>query len=479
LTVDEISLPRNQTVAFRNSQFTKFQSNFESNVKIHWDSTRGENVYHLIRESLVASIESPLHSYLLDSMHKGFLTYKGKGNRAMEREASNLDAGKVDVIRNFLCFRGRPITTSSTFDPASSSADTSSAGVQTPNSIIFAHPGGRFEMEVSGIKGYRVLNECADVWNADSLILNGISEAGEFSGFQDLSSQHDPSSSSATRISHSFSASQERAKLRNPRVSKVHMEDFDFQHLLACNAISEWTVVPNDRKDKTRKQLDQSRNFTIDLRTAEEGDDLAFEFEIGGLKYLKPPKPVKLGSRHASVETVNPFDVLLASNLHVVSETLDTAQATQMFVNMTQQAEKQKHFSSLKSSIPSGLKMVASIADSVDFSTNARKASTDKKAIFANQKRAVDFRKAQADVYADCGRNIVKEYDDQHLLHSVVEFFAACSLRFMDLAGKVIAVLESATDDNLNNQSFSVEGENQSKIQNEVNCNRFCNSSLL
>ena len=49
----------------------------------------------------------------------------------------------------------------------------------------------------------------------------------------------------------------------------------------------------------------------------------------------------------------------------------------------------------------------------------------------------------------------------------------------MDLAGKVIAVLESATDENLNNQSFSVEGENQSKIQNEVNCNRFCNSSLL
>ena len=223
------------------------------------------------------------------------------------------------------------------------------------------------------------------------------------------------------------------------------------------------------RKDITKKQLDVCRNYTIDMRI-ESGKAL---FEIGGLKYLTPPKPrVQRKSKPAlhSVESANQFNVFLASNLHVVTEELDTPEVTQMYVNMTQQAEQSCNLFSSKSRITSGLKMEASIKDCVDYHCNAKELSTIAKATLANQKRAVAFLDAKRSFKDKTGgQNILKEYDDQHLLHSFILFFAACSLRFMDVAGKTIEVLEANNEaKKLNGKSFAVDGKNLSKTQNEV-----------
>ena len=115
-------------------------------------------------------------------------------------------------------------------------------------------------------------------------------------------------------------------------------------------------------------------------------------FEVGGLKYFTPPTTHR---RSVDIsETNNPFNVLAACNFDNDSGCLDVTQVSQIHVNVSQQAEKSSHFSSPKSSITSGFVMEVNVSDSRDYESNSKKKSSNDRAKYASQKRAVDFCRA-------------------------------------------------------------------------------------
>ena len=441
-------------------------------ILVNWDTTYGLNLYGIIRSSIVA-IENPIVAFVVDSAHKDFPSFMSRGNRAMERIVENQGKGIVDVFRQFICFRGRLFIQD---DPMDDNVEEPTA--KRNLSLLFKSH-GRMEMVVHQMLGFRVHNESSDVWNADAL--EAVEDLDSAVSPEGMVLQQTSSSSTAVaqssesdehQLKSSSTATREHVRLRNSRVSQIH--DIDFDHLMSCNALNEWTAVDNGRRDKTKRQLDQSRDYTIHMRN----ENGRRNFEIRGLKYAIPPKPSKPGTAGIEIfETGNPFNVLLASNLHAVDDKLDASQVTQMFVNVIQQAEKTSSSFSLKSSITSGLKMQASVSDSRDYHVDAKK-STNIKATLANQKRAVAFDEASIANDGSGGENIMKEYDGQHLVHSIVEYLAACCLRFMDVSGKVIGILESADAEKFDEKCLDVVGENQSTTHNEV-CLNAINASLL
>ena len=451
LTVEEISLARNQSSEFRMKQARRLPNHHVDPIEVLWDSSRGLNVYSFTRHSV--SIENAVHSILLDSMHDGFSTFIGRGNRAIENADARREKGLQEVIREFLCFHGvcfleKPEGLQKIGPPKSDQKSGSSG--QSGSELVkltITHPVFRISLEIMGLVGFRATSLSADMWEE----LQGIAKEVSVDAAAVSTSAFDiPIDDNGDAL-----VRKKFDKLYNKRVSELHELDLDhLSHYNSRATESEWKMVGSSREE----QKSQAHNYTIDMRQSTDGSTL---FEVGGFKYFTPPTTHRRSME--IVQTQNPFNVLAACNFGNDSGCLDITQVSQIHVNVSQQAEKSRHFSSPQSSIPSGFVMEVNVSDSRDYECNAKKKSSNVLATYATQKRAVDFSKAESG-----GANLLREYDDQHKLHSVLKFFAACCLRFQDVVGKAIALLEGSDDGNLGGRVFVVDGENKSQTQNEV-----------